>query len=357
MKLSKKQTIYDVAQQAGVSPSTVSRVMTGNNYPVNSKTRSRVLEIAKRLDYRPEDRNRAKRQVFEEVAIIIPSITNPYYSMLLEGATSVLSKHRRCIYVCNTEGDLNQEKLFIESLKTKRIKGVIISSIANEYEHIRSLVQYGMELVFFDQTVDIDCNKVIFDYEKGSFMATEHLVGLGHRRIAFLSLPLTRQSRNLIFEGYKACLKKYNIDFDKSLVKILDSSSDTHNMSMQEQAEFLVKGVMKNDVLPTAIFCLNDLLAIWVIRYLEKCGFKVPDDISVIGFDNIDMGELVNPKLSTIDQCGSEIGAIAADMLISCLKGIKRQSVTIYMEPKLIVRESTAPQNTKKSRITKIDKD
>lgn len=346
MSLNEKYTIHDVAKQAGVSAATVSRVMTGSNYPVGVDTRTQVLEAAKLLAYLPEERNRVKRQVFEEIAIVIPSITNPYYSMLLEGATKVLSKHQRCIYICNTDGNVEQEKLFIESLKAKRIKGVIISSIAKEYDHIRSLIQYGMELVFFDQTVDMDCNKIIFNYEKGGYMATEHLIGLGHRRIAFMGLPLTRQSRKSLFDGYKACLTKYNIGFDSNLIKILDASSPATSLSVQDHAELLIEEVMANDDLPTAIFCLNDLLALWIMRGLEKRGVKVPGDISVMGFDNIDMGMFVNPKLSTIDQCAYEMGAMAAEMLVSSFKDNTRQCVTIFMEPKLIARETTAPPST-----------
>lgn len=338
-------TIYDVAQLAGVSPTTVSRVMTGSNYPVKEVTRNKVLRAAKEMQYLPEQRNRKKRQVFEEIAIIIPSITNPYYSMLLEGVKKGLSKRQRCSFICDTDGDVEQEKLFTESIKYNRIKGALISSVAKEYDHIRSLIQFGIEIVFFDQKVDMECNKIVFNYEKGGFIATEHLISLGHKRIAFMGLPLTRESRISILKGYKACLEENGIEYDKDLVMIIESNAPPN---IKDYTELLINNMMANNNLPTAIFCVNDLLAIWVMHGLEKRGINVPQDISIIGFDNISIGEFLKPQLSTIDQCAYEIGMMAAEMLVGRFKDNKRNYVTITMEPKLIKRGTTSPPSLSK---------
>lgn len=344
MIIKESNTIYDVARLAGVSPSTVSRVMRGSNYPVKDETRERVLQAAKQLIYLPEQRNRKKKQVYEEIAIIIPSITNPYYSLLLEGVKKGLSRRQRCIYICDTDGDIEQEKLYIESLKYNYIKGALISSVARDYDHIRSLIQFGIELVFFDQKVDMECNKIVFNYEKGGFIATEHLISLGHERIAFFGLPLTRESRISIFNGYKACLEHYRIKYDKNLVKIPEPNI---SLSIEGYAEMLIKETLTNNSLPTAIFCVNDLLAVWVMHGLEKRGINVPQDISIMGFDNISFGEFLKPQLSTIDQCAYEMGMVAAEMLVGRFKDNKRNYVTISMEPKLIKRGSTSPLNSK----------
>lgn len=344
----KRATIYDIANKADVSPATVSRVLSNVDYPISDDTRELVLRVAEELDYRPSKTKYLSHYKFSEIGVIVPNLSNPYYSTLVLAVERFAAENKMRVLLCNSNGDEDLEKDYVESLIQKKVKGIIISSVANSTDHINKITYAGISIVSFDQIMDIDCNKISFDYREGGFIATEHLIDLGHRRIAFITSPLTRHSRRRIFKGYKDCLRSKDIEFDESLVTILpDFIVELGNIKPDEENTRFLKDLLNQKDRPTAIFCMNDIIALKVLKELELQGIRVPKDISLIGFDNIDILNIINPRLTTIDQCTYEMGNLAAEMLYSSMRNKTRKNISVFLQPILVEGNSTASINAK----------
>ncbi|MBU5436789.1 LacI family transcriptional regulator [Tissierella sp. MSJ-40] len=344
----KRPTIYDIANTANVSPATVSRVLSGANYPISDDTKKLVLDVAEELEYRPSSSKYVTKSRLSEIGVIVPNLSNPYYSTLVLAVERFAAENKMRVLLCNSNGDENLEKYYVESLIQKKIKGIIISSVASSVDHINNIRYTGASVVSFDQIVDIDCNKVSFDYREGGYLATKHLIDLGHRRIAFISPYLTRHSRKKIFEGYKDCLVSHNIKVEESLIftfpELVEKSENT-GLDHTDN-EYYTKELLRLKDRPTAIFCINDVIALKVLKELKFHGIKVPEEVSIVGFDNIDILEVISPRLTTVDQCTYEMGRLAAEMLYLSVMDKTRKNISVSLQPVLVKGESTAPINT-----------
>jgi len=342
MKNKHKATVYDVAKEAGTSVATVSRVFGNTGYPVSQEMRARVMSAAQQLEYAPADRGQPVAADGTEIGIIVPNVSNPYFWQIVMGVEHEMVKRGGSIFLCNSSRNPAAELRYLKSLMKKGIHGILLASVATDREEIADLQRQGLRMVILDQSAgDVECSKVGFNYLKGGTMAVEHLIEMGHRRIAFVSAPLLRESRNQTLSGYKLGLMNAMLPLRPEYVLIMDSEENADDGDYEYNiGRASVEQLLSLTPRPTAVFCLNDMIALGVIATLEDKGLRVPEDMSVVGFDNIQAAGMCRPALTTISQPAYEIGRIAYKILMDTLSGASPNRVELILEPELIVRNS-----------------
>ena len=334
-------TVSDVAEKSGLSISTTSRVLSGANYPVSEEARRRVSVAAEVLGYYPKlSAQSSGRDVF----VIIPSLSNPYYLALISGLEASLRLLNMNMILLNTHGKLEHEKKLLHQISHRPRVQLILSPVSDDVEHIRALISERAEVVLLEQQLPLDCMTVRFNYREGGKMATWHLIERGHRRIGFVSSPLTKHSRREVYEGYLAALEKAGIVCENALIlSSKDEVSYSSDLFEYENGTQQIRNMFVNKAkMPDAFFCANDITAIGVLNELRQHGINVPNDVSLIGFDNIPFSAMVSPALTTVDQCTYEMGTMAAEFLNGNLVNPLRKPVSVLLEPKLVKRESVA---------------
>ena len=326
-------TIKDVAELVGVHPSTVSRVINDDSR-ISEKTREKVFLIIKKLGYTPNAIARGlKTKRTHTLGMLIPDITNPFFAEIARGVEDAANKNDFNIILCNTDDRLKKERTYLEILRGKRVDGLILGTAHIKDKSILELEKNNFPYILVSRNIEeLDKNCVIVDDEAGGIMATEYLIKLGHRRIAHITGPLKIRSALNRLKGYKLALKKYGIEYRDELVG---------------EGDFRIKGgyqVMKRFLKlaepPTAIFAANDLLALGAMQAIQKKNFHIPEDFSVIGFNDIELASFVYPPLTTIRQPMLEMGALAVKMLIKIIEEGEFNQGKVILKPELIVRES-----------------
>ena len=325
-------TLKDVAKEAGVSISTVSRVIREQN-AVRPETRKKVMEAIKKLNYYVDTTARAmvKKQT-KTIGLSISDISNPFYPPLLRGVENTINKFGYSLILCNTDEDAEKEKQYLKVMLEKRVDGLIVSlasptnvSILKEFE------KRNIPIVCVDRKAeDIEVDTVSVDNFYGSFAAVEHLLKLGHTRIAMISGIRGITTTEERIKGYIEALKKYEAD-EPIIVE---------GKSTIEGAIEATEKVLKLDPL-TAIFSCNNLMTLGVYIGLKKNGKKIPKDIAVVGFDDLDWADALNPPPTVVSQPAYAIGSTAAQMVIQrILKEGPSKKQNIVLKTELIVRES-----------------
>ena len=339
----KPATIKDIAIRANTSHATVSRVLNDTGYPVSSELKKRIITAAKEMNYTPNLIGRyLKTNMIAEIGVMVPNISNPYYSSLVLGIEEALSVEGYNVLLCNSRRDIDKEELILKNFMMKQVSGIIISSACKNPEILELIKSRNIKIVAIDQDLDnFPISKVLFDYEKGGFLATEHLIKLGHRDIAYISAPIDRVSRRKIFEGYKNALRAYGLEFNNKLVEISNEEKEVLNEGYEfMNGKKLMEKLLKGNVKFTAVFTCNDMTAIGAIDEINECGLKIPEDMAVIGCDNILISSCIKPKLSTVDYPVYEISKIAAQLLLDKIKGNDKE-INLTLQPSLVIREST----------------
>jgi LacI family transcriptional regulator len=341
--VSKKSTIYDVAAKASTSAATVSRVLANSGYPVSEELRAKILDAAAELNYSPNIVGRMlKKSQSTDIGIILPTISNPYYSALLLGAEQEARKDGYNLFLCNSLRDPGTERKYLESLYQKQVKGIMISSINENLAFLKELQKYGVRIVAFDQdSSELECSKVGFDYLRGAELAVDYLIENGHSNIAFLSAPITRTSRKGVLSGYKKSLREHGIALKAENIVISDREEELNDGIYEFQnGKRLAQMFLQLPQRPTAILAINDLTAFGIMQELIANGIGVPEDVSVVGFDNIELATMVNPPLTTINQPAFETGRLACRLLLDGISGNSTEEVPMVLQPQLIVRKS-----------------
>ncbi|HEU5102071.1 MAG TPA: LacI family DNA-binding transcriptional regulator [Roseiflexaceae bacterium] len=331
----RRATIREVARRAGVSYQTVSRVI--NNHPmVAASTRALVRQAIAELDYHPNaqavglSRNRA-----DIVGVITHSIASPFFAQIVDGTAQALQERGR--FMLLGSAGMSTQLETIDSLqRSRRIDGmIIILPLSTSLEAAQQLAASQFPLVLVDLQYDIDANHISIDNRQGAYCATEHLIGLGHRRIGLISGPLIQPVAHVRIAGYKDALRAHGLPYEPELVVIGDFANSggeagaTHFLSLDDP--------------PTAIFACNDQMAFGTVRTLRRRGLRVPDDISVIGFDDIAEASISYPPLTTMRQPLAEMGRIAAEYVCRVIDGEATERLQVTLSTELIVRQSTAP--------------
>lgn len=305
-------TIADVAARADVSATTVSHVLSGKRL-VGSATRDRVLEAIRDLGYRP---NRAARQLRTNrsrmVAVIVPDITNPYYGVLTRGLADVVGGDAYGTYVCNTDGSLERELTFVHDVLDRGVDGIVLASVNVVAEHERAPARFGTPVVCIGERLpELDVDLVTADDEVGSQTAVRHLLGRGAQRIAMIRGPIDAgQARD---RGYSQALAEAGLDVDPELMVRGDWTRRGGRSAMQ--------ALLALQPPPGAVFCANDLTAIGAMDAAHDRGLTIPDDIAVVGFDDVDAATIVTPQLTTVRNPAYESGREAGALLLTRMLG------------------------------------
>jgi LacI family transcriptional regulator len=327
-------TLADIARELGLSKMTVSRAI--NNDPlVNTKTRERVLEVSRRLNYQPNHFARAlvtNRSFL--IGVIVPDLMHSYFAEILHGVGAFARSANYQIVIGNSEEQVPREISEVEALRW-RTDGLIIapSLPAAKVEIYREMIRNGTKIVLIDRTLEgLDCPMVTTDNVEVGVLATEHLIHLGHKRIGHLRGTTTSTSRERL-EGYKQALNRNDIDFDKSLVKECGlMESDGYNA---------MKGWIKMGDLPTAIVAVNDPTAIGAMQAMSETGIKIGSDIAIVGGGNIHYGDMLSVPLTTVSWSRTEMGQSAMRLLTQLIEG-NNDAVhqKVILSPSLVVRKS-----------------
>ena len=333
-------TMADVAKEANVSVATVSRLIN-NQGIVSPETASRVYAAIEKLSYEPNLLARNLRR--NETAVILimsPNFTNPYYSHILSGIGDQAAELGYSALIFNTADDIAREKDGLEMLKKHRADGAILmaSEIGCDW-----LLEYSekypcIQCSEYDPSVDIP--HVSIDNYKATKDAMEYLVGLGHKRIAVISSENEYVSTFLRVKGYRDTLQKYNIPVREDY--IINASRDYSFKSGKKKA----KKLLAIDPPPTAIFCISDTLALGAITTAQEMGYRVPEDITVIGFDDVEFTTMFHPYITTVVQPCYELGRHSMQLLYAQITQREDMPRQQFLDHQFIVRESSCPPKT-----------
>lgn len=339
-----RATIKDVAERAGTSVATVSRVLGDSGYGVSPQLRKKVLEAAEEYSYVPSAAARNLRGgQSRDIGLVIPNITNPFYMQTIQGISAVCYDQGYHIILCNSARSVEREREFLEQLYARQVRGVILSSADEENSAVAAFLARGMKFVQLDQRFEREeCSCINYDSELGARMAVRHLCEKGHRRIAFASTPLTRWTRKAVLKGYREEMAQRGLKSDDDLLYISEPVESAESGSYEMDAGgSIARQILERKVNVTAVLCVNDMVAFGVIAEFRRQGVRVPEDVSVIGFDDIPFAESFMPPLTTIRCPSYETGRLAAMMLIDELnKGRKSLNLNMSLQPVLVERES-----------------
>lgn len=326
-------TIQDVAKEAGVSVATVSRVLN-NSGSVAKGTRDAVLEAIRRLNYRPNLLGRNLRRTETRlVLVLLPTIANPFYSRIVKGMEDVAIKNGYNIMLCNTDSNAERERVYLELLKNKLADGVIFMAPELGKEELSALGRDFPVVQCCEYKEDARVHHVKIDNFEAAEKAANHLISLGHKRIGMISSDNKFLSTRQREQGFRAALEAAGIEYDGQLA----ANGDYSFKSGRRAALNLL--ALRNR--PTAIFAISDVMAIGVLRAAREKGLRVPEDLAVIGFDNINFSSMCNPLLTTISQPKYDLGCMAMKLLLRDIRGELDEPVEIVLENELIIREST----------------
>ncbi|NLF28149.1 MAG: LacI family transcriptional regulator [Clostridiales bacterium] len=345
MKQGKKVTIKDIAREAGASIATVSRVLNGRNYPVSNDLRARILDAVRRLDYAPgAAAASSRRSASRDIGVLIPNITNPFYPQAFLGIEAVLREKGYNILLFNTFRSIQRERECLKLLMEKQVRGVIISMVEGEADDLVRYADHGMQFVLLDQTMPgLNCPSINFDSRRGAMMAIEHLLKNGHGRIAFATTPLVRSSRIDTHRGYREALAAADIPYRGEYVFISPSEPEEEHQNYELDAGRAIAGKFLSEGCDaTAIFCVNDMLAIGVMNALIESGVRIPEDVSIVGFDDIAFAGVYNPQLTTVHSPIYDTGKLAAMLLLENMVNSGRSQIAfnVNLEPTLVERKT-----------------
>jgi len=334
-------TIKDIARQAGVSHTTVSRALHHSPL-ISPQTTVRIQEIASELGYNPSVAARSlKTNRSQALGVIVSHIADPYFSEILQGIDDVAQENGYSLFIASAQRDPSREHAIIQTMREHRVDGVILCSPHFTAEQSDQLNSYNIPIVAINnQGVEVYRFAIYHDDMDGSTQASRHLINLGHKRIAYLGDFTSGRTTQERLAGYKQAMGEADLPVRPEYI---------HQVS-GNRAEQGVQGLDYFLCLldrPTAVICYNDMMAVGLLKGLRRAGLQAPDDLSVTGFDNIMYSDYTQPPLTTIDQPKRFLGAEAARMMLAQLRlkvdSVLREKQIKRLKGMLIIRQSTAP--------------
>lgn len=342
----KQTTLKDIAERSGVAMMTVSRVVNGNGY-VSEDTHRRVMEVVSEMNYRPNGIARSlKRQRTETVGLVLGDLSNPYSTELANSVREHLAIRGYSLFICISEHSAKEDIIAFDSLVDHNVDGIIVATRSNAGgdKRLESIASSGVPVVvvgrdFKHQMVDF----VSADNLTGGFEATQHLIDLGHQRIAFIGGNYENRGSLKRLQGYLNALALHGIEVDERLITgSKESSSHVPGYSTEKMGYEGMKRLLSLPAPPTAVFARNDFTAVGAILAIKEAGLSIPEDIAIVGFDDTPLAIHTMPALTTVRQPMRLQGQLAAELLlgrISAKKVIDR--VERILDCELIVRSST----------------
>lgn len=338
----KRATIKDVAELAGVSTATVSHVINNTRH-VEANTKQSVILAMKELGYQVNSLARSLRSgETKTIGLIVPDASNLFFADIARQIENIGYENGYSVILCNSDNDIEKQRHYINTLIAKQIDGAIFISAGESSEDLEKLANSNIPVVVADRNVPLSlADVVLLDNEEAGYLAVRHLLELGHRKIGCITGPFDISPSMQRVSGYKRALQEYGVSVLEDYIVAGDFTFKGGNTSM---------GVLLNlENRPTAVFVLNDMMAIGAISTARRFNLQVPQDISIVGFDDIELASAINPSLTTIAQPIQEMAKIAAERLIDKMisGGFDLENEKFLLKAKLIIRESTAPNRMK----------
>ena len=320
-------TIRDVAAAAGVSTATVSKYVNGAQR-FSPAVEATIKAVIEQLGYRsnPLAQSMITGRT-KTIGLSVLDISNPHFTSIVKGANRVALEHGYTLLLVDTDENPGRERPLLEAL-SRRVDGMIVFSRMPEQE-MEWMVELDKPLVFFGRLTHLNLPSVGSDDRRGGYMITQHLVALGHKRVAYMGFSKSRRDEERM-SGIRSCLEAHGLP-----LAVYDC-----NAPSAMEGERMSSPIMLGAEHPDAIVCYNDLMALGFMKETQILGFRVPQDISVAGFDNIQFGRYTSPPLTTVDLQSERMGVAAMEKLLSTIAGNAAVDFTM-VEPQLILRSST----------------
>jgi len=334
-----QSTVYDVAAEAGVSTQTVSRVL--NNYSKVSKdTRERVLAAIEKLHYEPNSlaQGLVTRRT-KTIGVVVYDISNPFYGQLVRGVSDTAYAGGYEVIIGNSDADPKKDISYLRVFSRRRVDGILATIADPSTSHLGQWLHASCPVVFLDKFFRSEsCSFVTVNNRRASCEAVEHLLSLGHRRIGILTASSTASdSIQERYEGYRVALQSQGVAEDPRLVAV----SERQN---QDGGERAMETLLRAGGMPTAVFCSNDAMAMGAMQAIYARGLRIPQDISVVGFDDVPVARLLRVPLTTVAQPIREMGSAAMGLLAERIQGgTSLPHRHIVLDARLVLRDSTAP--------------
>ena len=334
----KNINIRELAKELNLSVSTISKALN-DSHEISEETKRRVLETAARLNYIPNPYASSLRgRKSKNIGVIIPEVADSFFSLAINGIESVAKEKGYHVLICLTHESFENEKNILKEFQGRRVDGVIIS-VSRETahgDHINELISNGVPLIFFDRVCeDVETTKITTDDLESGYKATKHLIQKGCTSIAFLSISKSLSISNKRLEGYLQALRDHNLKTDKK--NIIPCTNDA------EKNFLLIKKLLQQKNKPDGIVASVEKLTTPVYATCEALNLKIPDDIRVVCFSNLDTASILNPSLTTITQPAFEMGKTAAQILFKTLqkRNINLMNENVVIPSTLVARKST----------------
>ncbi len=327
-------TIRDVATEAGVSIATVSKVLNNPDYG-SPETRKKVVSAVKRLGYQPN--NIARSMVIGRtnvIALVIPDVRNQFFTSVARGVEDVASKYDYRVMLCNTDEDPAKQQKYIDVFRSKIVDGFIIAVASERDRYLEKIERVTLPFVFIDRVCEeIPADAVIVDNRGGGYKAVNYLLGLGHRRIAVITgKPDTLTGRERL-QGYLEALTEFELTPDQELIR--DGGFTIEGGYEATKAVLAIKDP------PTALFISNNAMTIGCLKALSEARVRIPDQMSVIGFDDSEWAEFFTPPLTVVRQPTYTMGTLAGEILFQRILGAAPpERKEVVLKPELVIRES-----------------
>ncbi|WP_181307745.1 LacI family DNA-binding transcriptional regulator [Rufibacter sp. XAAS-G3-1] len=336
--MEKDITIYDIARELDLSPTTISRAL--NDHPaVNKNTKQRIADAAAQMGYRSNlFASNLRKQRTNTIGVIVPRLNSPFMSSVISGMEKMANEAGYNLIISQSLETLQKEMANAKTMFDSRVDGLLVSLSyeTDQIEHFENFINRGIPVIFYDRVAEHrDCTSIVIDNLQAAYKATSHLIEQGCRNIVHITGNLKRNVYTDRLKGYKYALVDHDLAYDDANVLI-------NNLS-EEAGEQAAKQILDMKTLPDGIFVSNDTCAVSCIKTLKQAGISVPKDMAVVGFNNDTISRVIEPNLTTINYPGQEMGEMAVRVLLLQMNGTEERapSNTITLRSELIIRDSS----------------
>ena len=323
----------DVAKLANVSPATVSRVLSNPDL-VSKETREKVMEVINRVKYKPHIVARQFRtKETKIILVVVPDITSAFFSKVLRGIEHVAVQNGYQVILGDTENDTEREQEYINLLLQKQADGMVLLTARQDKTKLEEIAEHFPMVLACEYMDGLNVPTVSIDNISSARKATEHLIQQGHTKIAHITGPINVILSRDRLRGFQQAMMSHDLEIDSAYIQEGDFSFDSGYHQMLK--------LLALETPPTAVFAFNDEMAMGAIKAVKDSHLSIPEDVAVVGFDNIKMASVIEPNLTSIDQPKYEIGKKAMELLLNLINGESLQKKKFVMKDELIVRESS----------------
>jgi LacI family transcriptional regulator len=326
-------TLKDVARRAGVSTATVSHVINDTRY-VSDELKAKVRRAMEELNYHPNAIARSlRRRRTQNIGMIIPDVSYPFLGEVAKGVEDAGFERGYNVILCDSDGKLEREADYIELLQEKKVDGIIFVAAGESRSHVQALLDQGMPVVVCArQLPGLEVDEVLADNEEAGYQATEHLLGLGHRRIGCIAGPRDLGVSSKRVDGYQRALARHDVSLCEQWIAYASFQPRGGSEAMNE--------LLALNEPPTAVFACSDLMAFGAICAASRTGLRVPQDVAIIGCDDIALAAFASPSLSTVAQPKYDMGVVAVEMLVERIRDRGRPPTRRLLPTELVLRDS-----------------